>query len=572
MRTMTTETDSTPAPGSGTTSIRPRFSFLHTIAIGMTVWTTVVTVVVYLDLRRWETNESMRASGGGTVSGYLTSELPGYAILWAIGMTSMTLLRFRVRRYLASLETANARLAADSARSERAEAIAAIGHWELDLKHKTFRGSPGARTIYGLAGDMWDAATVQSIPLPRYRKPLDDALSGLIAGTGPYDIEFEIRRPSDGSLRRIHSIAVYDPSRATVTGVIHDVTERHAAHRSLRESEKRYRLLADNVNDMIWTTDLQGRFTYVSPSVQLLRGYTPEEVLGTTLDEAICPPSRHVVTGEMRRLLGEIVAGGDPVSAFLEVEQPCADGSTIWTETTARVTFDETGAPTGLIGVTRDITSRRRDREELKVSLRDKEVLLREVHHRVKNNLQVICSLLNLQAESAGDPHTRTILKESQQRIRSMALVHEKLYRSEHFSSIDFADYLGSMTREMMRSIDPGSVRLKLDCDRIYLDIERAIPAGMIVTELLTNAFKHAFPDRPGGAVTITVRGDGDTCVVMTVADDGVGLPPHLDIASSRSTGMVIIHGLTRQLDGELTVDGTGGTSFRVRFPAAPSA
>jgi PAS domain S-box-containing protein len=540
---------------------------LISIIVGMIVWTSLVSIVAYGDYQR-----SVEAHANLTTSvdigrSFFRDGLPGYALLWLIGMTSMTVMRFRLRRYMNSLESANAHLVADGLRSERAEAIASFGHWELDLRTKAFRGSAGAAAIYGLQEREWAIEIVQAIPLREYRAPLDEALARLLAGTGTYDIEFKIRRLTDGSIRDIHSVAMYDRSAYLVTGVIHDVTEFHAAQRLVQESERRYRLLADNAIDVIWTTDLEGTFTYMSPSIMQLRGFTPEEVVNTKIEDVIMPASRNVVRAALRAGVQDALDGRNSIPRYIEVEQPRKDGTTVWTEVNARILFDENGTPIGLIGVSRDVSLQRAYREQLEMSLRDKDVLLREVHHRVKNNLQVISSLLNLQAESYSDPQARILIKESQQRIRSMALVHEKLYRSPHMSSIDFSDYLGTMTQELMRSFGNPRIRTRVSGEEIRLDVEKAIPAGLILNELLTNALKHAFPPHVRDAeLSVRVQMDG-TDVVLTVQDNGIGLPPDRRIEDMRTMGMTVVHGLTQQLDGSIAVLPGPGAGFRLRFP-----
>jgi PAS domain S-box-containing protein len=543
-------------------------ALLTSIVISMVVWTTVIATVTYMDFRR--TNDMHISYGGQGYSlvEFLAEEALGYGILWVIGLTSMTVMRLRLRRYLDTLVSVNTHLAADRMRSEKAESIASFGHWELDLKNKTFRGSGGAAVIYGLAENAWSVPLVQSIPLPEYRPVLDRALADLIAGTGPYDVEFKIRRLTDGCTRDIHSIAVLDRTLSLVTGVIHDVTEYNAAQRQLQESENRYRLLADHAIDVIWTTDLNGHFTYISPSIQQLRGVTPEEVLNLSLEDVICAGSLQVARDAIRAVVEDAMAGRNSEPTYLEVEQPRKDGTTVWTEVTTRIIFDPNGIPLGMVGSSRDVSLRRRYREQLEISLRDKDVLLREVHHRVKNNLQVICSLLNLQAESYHDKQTRTLLKESQQRIRSMALVHEKLYRSPHVSHIDFSDYLSSMTHDLLRSFGNGTVHTKIEGENIYLDIEKAIPAGLIVNELLTNALKHAFPEgHPHPEIHVHVHMDGELHVALTVQDNGVGLPTGIAPEEMKTMGMTVINGLTQQLDGTIGMIPGTGAGFRLRFP-----
>lgn len=560
-----TETDTNTAPRP---SKRPPV-FLISIVVSMIVWTTAVAIAVYIDHARSFEEFAQTSASSSPHWELLARESPGYLVLWLIGMISMTAMRFRARRYLQSLESANTHLAADRMRLEKAESIASFGSWELDLKHTTFRGSRGAAAIYGLQHDTWSIQLVQSVPLPEYRSALDRALADLIAGRAPYDIEFKIRRPSDGDIRDIHSVALYDGAARLVTGVIHDITEYNVARRMLQESEQRYRLLADNAIDVIWTADLQGRFTYVSPSILQLRGITPEEGMQTSIEDAITPASYPVVRRALRAVVRDALAGKNSDPVYLEVEQPRKDGTTVWTEVTTRVIFDDAGTPLGLLGVSRDVSLRRAYREQLEMSLRDKDVLLREVHHRVKNNLQVISSLLNLQADSYNDPQARALLKESQQRIRSMALVHEKLYRSPHVSDIDFPDYITTMTNELLRSAGNGRVVTRVTGDAIRLDIEKAIPAGLIVNELLTNALKHAFPPHVrDGMITVAVRHDGDGHITLTVEDNGIGMPPDVQVADMRTMGMTVIHGLTSQLDGTITVLPGPGTTFHLRFPS----
>jgi PAS domain S-box-containing protein len=538
------------------------------VVIGMIVWSTVVSIVLYIDYMH--SYEPFARSSISTHPHweFLATEVPGYFVLWAIGMISMTVMRFRVRRFTHSLESANTHLAADRMRSEKAETIASFGHWELNLNNQTFRGSQGAAAIYGLQNSAWSIALVQSVPFPEYRPALDKALADLIAGRAPYDIEFKIRRPGDGIIRDIHSVAMYDRTTNLVTGVIHDVTEFHAAQRSLQESERRYRLLADNAIDVIWTTDLEGKFTYVSPSILQLHGVSPDETLQKTVEDVIMPGSRHVVHQALRGVVRDALAGANSAPVYLEIEQPRKDGTTVWTEVTTRVLFGEDGTPLGLLGVSRDISLRRAYREQLETSLRDKDVLLREVHHRVKNNLQVISSLLNLQADSYNDLQARTLLKESQLRIRSMALVHEKLYRSPHLSSIDFQDYLTTMTRDLVRSFGNVAVSTHVTGDEIHLDIEKAIPAGLIVNELFTNALKHAFPPHIRNAsIDVAVRQNADGAIALTVEDNGIGIPADMNIEEARTMGMTVIQGLTMQLDGTISLLAGPGARFQLRFP-----
>lgn len=214
------------------------------------------------------------------------------------------------------------------------------------------------------------------------------------------------------------------------------------------------------------------------------------------------------------------------------------------------------------------IKIREEQERALQASLREKDLLLREIHHRVKNNLQVVSSLINLQAGKGGRHTSRTGLKESQDRIRSMALIHEKLYRSRDLSRIDFSEYLRGLTSHLVQSygLQPGKVRTELDLERSRLDINTAIPCGLLVNEIISNAFKHAFPGKRKGIVRVGFHRLGSSRFELMVADNGVGLPRALDIRKTRSLGMQIILMLVEQLDAALDVGRKGGAEFKIRF------
>jgi PAS domain S-box-containing protein len=215
-----------------------------------------------------------------------------------------------------------------------------------------------------------------------------------------------------------------------------------------------------------------------------------------------------------------------------------------------------------------ELTERRRAEAQVVVSLREKEVLLKEIHHRVKNNLQVISSLLSLQARHVQDQQVIGVLQESRQRIRSMALVHEKLYQSQDLTRIDFAEYLRSLASYLFRSYEltPRLVSLVVAADDVFLGIDTAIPCGLLVSELISNALKHAFPDGRGGEVLVAIRSGRDGHLTLTVSDDGVGFPEDLDLGNTRSLGLQLVNTLVSQIDGTIELDGDGGTTFRVTF------
>ena len=216
------------------------------------------------------------------------------------------------------------------------------------------------------------------------------------------------------------------------------------------------------------------------------------------------------------------------------------------------------------------ILQQKRGRDQLRSSLDEKEVLLKEIHHRVKNNLQVISSLLNLQSSHVRDENDMEIFRESQNRIRSMALIHEKLYQSGNVALVDFPQYARSLANTLFRSYRSGdsNVSLEVDFGDVSLGIDAAVPCGLIINELLSNALKHAFPGNRGGKVLLGLRAQGGQ-TRLTVKDDGIGVPGSVDVARPDSLGLQLVNTLVAQIGGVLEVDRSNGTEFRIAFTAA---
>lgn len=218
-------------------------------------------------------------------------------------------------------------------------------------------------------------------------------------------------------------------------------------------------------------------------------------------------------------------------------------------------------------------TARDEAERQLRVSLREKELLLQEVHHRVNNNLQIICSLLSLQSEGAKEPYLASALSESQQRVQSMARIHAMLYSSTNLKDIDFGDYARWMANEVMSCYSPDRTRIGLDLelDPIRFEIDRAIPCGLILNELLSNAFKYAFPDKRSGEVRVSLRQQQNR-VQLVVEDNGIGLRNGFSVKEAKSLGLRIVDTLGRQLGGKLEVSSNHGTRFVLNLDAEPAS
>jgi PAS domain S-box-containing protein len=215
---------------------------------------------------------------------------------------------------------------------------------------------------------------------------------------------------------------------------------------------------------------------------------------------------------------------------------------------------------------------RKRTEAQIKASLKEKDVLLKEVHHRVKNNMQVISSLLNLQSRRIQDSAVLEMFKESQRRIRSMALIHERLYQSSDLSRIEFSQYLRNLATHLFHScqVDSSRIQLRIEAEEVHFNINTAIPCGLIVNELVSNALKHAFPEGRSGSLGLDlhkVAGDG---YVLGVKDDGVGFPENLDFRKTETLGMQIVSTLVDQIEGRLELERRSGTGFTLKFNELP--
>ncbi|MGH8068229.1 MAG: sensor histidine kinase [Candidatus Entotheonellia bacterium] len=218
----------------------------------------------------------------------------------------------------------------------------------------------------------------------------------------------------------------------------------------------------------------------------------------------------------------------------------------------------------------REQVLRRRLEAQLRASLQEKEVLLKEVHHRVKNNLQVVASLLDMQADTVEDRSIRTLFEDSQQRIQSIALIHESLYQSgDVVAQVNAADYLPRLSQQLFKVYRSPSDRLTLrvHAEPVWLAVPTAVPCGLLVTELVTNSFKHAFPDGLVGEIHMTLRQDPAGACVLIVGDTGVGLPKGLDVRATESLGWQLVGLLTEQLRGTIELEGHGGTTVTITFP-----
>ncbi len=327
--------------------------------------------------------------------------------------------------------------------------------------------------------------------------------------------------------------------------------------RDLMQSEARLRLMTNQMPAVMWTTDAELRFTSSLGMGLSVLGLQPNQVVGMTLYDYFqtTKPEFFPIAAHFRALQGE--------SVNYELH---------WQARTfncqVEALYNTEGKRLGVIGIALDVTERKRAEEQVKASLKEKEALIKEMSHRVTNNLQVISSLLNLQAGYITDEPARRVFMESQNRLKALALIHDKLYQSEDLTSIDFSGYIRNLIVHLFRAykVNAHAITLQLDLDPVALDVDRAVPCGLIINELVSNALKYAFPNGKTGEVRIDLHGDDERRLILAVGDNGIGFPTGIDFRKTASLGMQLVNTLTDQIEGTITLERNCGTTFKIVF------
>jgi len=511
-------------------------------------------------------------------------------------------------------------------------------------------------------------------------------------------VDYELRlKDKDDRLiiTSVSSHVLYDADGrpAIVEGSLRDITERKNVEEALKKSEQLHRLLADNAEDVIWTMDLTGRFTYVSPSVERLRGFTAAEAMQLSIIESLTPESAETAIPVFKSAM-EAIQAGEPVPEFRgELQQPCRDGSTVWVEATISVIHNESGEAVGIVGVSRDISDRKlvekalRDSEELyksilkaspdaivitdlegrflmvtpsalsifgchseedmlghfnmefilpedrerainntllrfsgrmkglgeyrglrkdgssleidvngeflrdhrgnpvkiifiirditerklagdriKSLLAEKEIILKEVHHRIKNYMNTIKGLLYLQAGTTDEPLVVSTLDDAARRVQSMMVLYDKLYQSVDYTNISIAEYFPSLVDEIVSNFpNSESVKIVKEIDDVVLNAKKLQCLGIIINELLTNIMKYAFIGREKGMITVSAVRNG-TGIKMEIKDDGIGMPESVTFENPSGFGIQLVVMLVEQIDGKIKLERGEGTKFILEF------
>ena len=343
-----------------------------------------------------------------------------------------------------------------------------------------------------------------------------------------------------------------------------DISQRKRTEEALQASEERFRSLVESTSDWVWEVDQNGVYTYVSPQIRNLLGYAPEELIGKT-------PFDLMPNNEAQRIseIFKSSAANKESIKNLENFNRHKNGRLVVLETSGAPFYDSHGEFGGYRGIDRDITERKLVEERLEASLREKETLLRELYHRTKNNMQVISNLIDLQALDVNDEQTLKLFKETQNRIKTMALVHEKLYQSKDLSNLNLKDYIGDLANALLGSyqLSGDRISLKLDVETISVSIDTATPCGLIINELMSNSLKHAFPGGRRGEVSLVLHQSEKGEIYMRFSDNGIGLPEGFDFKNTRSLGLTLVRNLAvKQLKGRVEVRTDHSTEFHIKF------
>jgi PAS domain S-box-containing protein len=346
--------------------------------------------------------------------------------------------------------------------------------------------------------------------------------------------------------------------RGRLDKIVHiaaDITQAKSAEAALRESEEKYRLLFEMESDALFLIeDDSGRIVEANPAAALLYGYNRDELLGMRNTELSAQPeeTRRASLGSTTRIPVRYHRRKDGTVFPVEITA----GRLIWKE-----------RPSHLPAI-RDISERLRAEEDLRTSLAEKEILLREIHHRVRNNMQIISSLLRLQAIAVDNQTVHEVFQVIQGRIQTMETIYAMLTRSPDLTRIGMAEFLTRLTANIQTLFNrtEGGIEFRIAVKAITLDIPRANACGLIVNELATNAFKHAFPEGRAGTISIAMTIDETGKHVLAIKDNGVGIPEDFDFRMADSLGMQIVVGMVDKLDGTVELFREGGTEFRIVF------
>jgi PAS domain S-box-containing protein len=496
------------------------------------------------------------------------NDIPVEIVLQFVGSTYLKGKFIAIVRDITERKQAEEALKISEEFLKKAQEIGHIGSWHLDIGKNILTWSDEEYRIFGHTPQSFGAtyeAFLEAVH-PDDREMVNKTYTVAITNKTPYECIHRVLRP-DGDIRTVleRSEDIVDESGKTIhsMGMTLDITELKEVEAKLAISERKFRELAEFLPEALFEADTRGMVTYANNKAFEITGYSPEDLnAGLDCIGMVIPEDRERATSNFQKSLQGKRIGGT------EYTMAKKDGS-LFPVMIITSCIIEDGKSIGIRGVISDISRNKKYEKQILNSLKEKEILLKEVHHRVKNNMAVISSLLGLQAEYIDDKKYLDMFNESNSRIRSMALVHEKLYKSEDFSHIDVRDYIETLAQSIKSTFaGDADISSMIEVEDVQLDIDVLIPCGLIINEILTNAYKYAFNNHESPEINISIFKADKENVQISISDNGKGFPEGFDLSKSRGLGLKLVNILVKQINGKFDVKSTQGVAFTITFPA----
>ena len=456
------------------------------------------------------------------------------------------------------------KLARIAAEQENIMGTISDGIYTLDMSGNLVNWNKAAEVVTGLSTEELTGKPIVELFAEKDRSAVAEAITkGLKEGIGEVTGSF-LRKGRSPAIYQWSTVPLKDPQGKVIglTGVGRDITEQKRIEEELARIAAEQKNIMGTISDGIYMLDMSGKLVNWNKAAELVSGLSAKELTGKPIVELFAEEDRTAVAEAITKGLKEGI--GEVTGSFLRKGRSPA----IYQWSTVPLK-DPQGKVIGLTGVGRDITESKHVEESIKASLKEKDVLLQEIHHRVKNNLQVMSSLINIQAKSIKDKDTIEMLSESRNRINAMALIHAQLYESKDLSEVNIKKFADALLRQLLQSypVQGAMITPSIRVADFPLPISVATPVGLIVNELLTNTFKYAFTKRKKGKIEVRLDVSEKEKIELTVSDDGVGLPQEFDINTTKTLGLHLVKILVEdQLQGKLAIIREKGTTFRIEF------
>lgn len=450
--------------------------------------------------------------------------------------------------------------------------VARIGHYRVNIKTGVWTSSPMLDEIIGLDNAFKkDINTWINSIHPEDRKEMWEYRQSVLREKKQFNREYRICRHSDGALIWLHEVGnlSFDETGEpeSMFGTIQDITQRKTAEEALKTNDQFMKTVIDAMPDIVCFKDGKGRWLLANHFDLQLFGLEGVDYAGKT-DVDLAPYSPFYSEAFKQCMDTDEQAWQKGTISRCDETIPVPDGPAKTFDILKVPLFTTEGERKGLIVIGRDMTERKQFESALKESLKEKEILLKEIHHRVKNNLQIISSLLSLQNDSISLENFRKSINDSRTRIRTMAMIHEKLYRTSNFANLEFGDYVTDLINYLYHTYNPeqGKIKIREDYNKIVLPLDMAIPMGLIINELVSNVFKYAFPGDTKGCLSVYMQLENDQ-LRLVIKDDGVGIPEGTDTENTATLGLVMVRNLVQQLKGEFEIMSAGGVECIISIP-----